>query len=264
VPYVQEFKKRGAKFYIVILLILKRVFILGIICVGLVYAGLSNRPAEHASFYSFIENPSTDGIGKIYMGREIASPIDGHEAIEWLERNDREETERIDLVLQALDLKKTDHLADVGAGSGYITFRLAPLVAEGKVYAVEISQVMLKAMVDQKRRTKTKNVFPVLGTVESVQLPSKSVNVALMVDAYHEFSHPREMMESIVKALKPGGKVVLVEYRGEDPAIPIKPLHKMTQTQIKKEMAAVGLAWEETRGFLPSQHFIVFKKIPTL
>lgn len=209
-------------------------------------------------FYTSKE-PSRDGIGKVYMGREISQVVGSH-AITWLERRDREGEEKPSLVIENLDLKPTDVVADIGAGSGYFSFLLAPLVAEGKVLAVDIQQEMLDFVEGQKKLRKVANVETLLGTIEDTRLPESAVDLVIMVDAYHEFSHPREMMESIVKGLVPGGRVVFLEYRGEDPNVPIKPLHKMTVKQVTLEMAAVGLEFVELRDFLPIQHFIVFRK----
>jgi ubiquinone/menaquinone biosynthesis C-methylase UbiE len=200
-----------------------------------------------------------DGIGKFYMGREIAKVM-GHQAAGWLERPTRGFEERPRLVVEALNLQPTDVVADIGAGTGYFSFRIAPLVANGKVLAVDIQPEMLDILAGLKQEKNITNVEPILGNVTYPNLPEESINLALMVDAYHEFQYPYEMMSGIFKALKPGGRVVLVEYRGENPFIPIKGLHKMTQRQVKKEMAAVGLFWKETQEFLPQQHFLVFEK----
>jgi len=202
---------------------------------------------------------SRDGIGKVYMGREISHVV-GHQAIQWLERKDREQEEKPDAVVENMELKPTDVVADIGAGSGYFTFRIAPKIPEGKIYAVDIQDAMLNFITLRAQSKKLKNVVAHKGEIQDTKLPENAIDMAFMVDAYHEFSHPREMMESIVKALKPGGRLILLEYRGEDPNVPIKPLHKMTQWQAKREMAAVGLEWKETRDFLPSQHFMVFVK----
>ncbi len=162
--------------------------------------------------------------------------------------------------MEALALAAGDVVADVGAGSGYFSFRIASRVPRGKVLAVDLQPEMLAVVEARARERGVANVEPVLGTVTDPNLPSAAVDLAFMVDAYHEFSHPREMMEGIVRALKPGGRVVLVEYRGEDPSVPIKELHKMTEDQVRREMAAVGLAWRETLDFLPQQHVLVFEK----
>ncbi|MEX2581227.1 MAG: class I SAM-dependent methyltransferase [Verrucomicrobiales bacterium] len=205
------------------------------------------------------KEPSRDGIGKVYMGREISQTVSQH-AIGWLERRDREGEEQPSLVLDQLELEKDDVLADIGAGSGYFTFLLAPLVPEGKVIAVDIQPEMLEFIEGKKKLKKIDNVETLLGTIEDTKLPADHVDMILMVDAYHEFSHPREMMESVVEGLKPKGRIVFLEYRGEDPSVNIKPLHKMTVKQVRREMEAVGLEFVEVRDFLPIQHVIVFKK----
>ena len=193
------------------------------------------------------------------MGREISQVVSQH-AIRWLERPDREEEERPSLVMENLELDPDDVVADIGAGSGYFTFLMAPLVPEGKVLAVDIQPEMLKFIEGRKKLEKAPNVETVLGTIEDVNLPDDSVDLVILVDAYHEFSHPREMAESIVEGLRPGGRLVFLEYRGEDPSVPIKPLHKMTVQQVQREMDVVGLEFVEVRNFLPIQHFIVFRK----
>ena len=202
---------------------------------------------------------SPDGIGKFYVSREIAQVM-GHQGAGWLERSSREAEEQPSRVVKALDLKPTDVMADIGAGTGYLSFLISPLVPEGKVLAVDIQPEMLEIIDSLKKERNITNVEPVQGGVSDPNLPTSSVDLALMVDAYHEFAYPREMMEGIVSALKPGGRVVLVEYRGENPFVFIKPLHKMTQKQVRKEMSAVGLVWLETKDFLPQQHFMVFEK----
>ncbi|NNC88099.1 MAG: class I SAM-dependent methyltransferase [Akkermansiaceae bacterium] len=202
---------------------------------------------------------SFDGTGRYYMGREIAYVM-GHQAINWLERTERESEEAPSRAIAGLDLKPTDVIADIGAGSGYYTFRLAPLVPEGRVVAVDIQPEMIAFLEAREKELGITNVDAHLGAVDDTKLPPESIDAALMVDAYHEFSHPREMMQSLVKALRPGGRVILLEYRAEDRRVPIKPLHKMTQEQVKKEMAAVGLEWSVTHDFLPWQHFMVFVK----
>ena len=212
--------------------------------------------AERAVYQERVVH-SPDGIGKFYMGREIAQVM-GHTGAGWLERPSRETEEQPNRVVNALDLKATDVVADIGAGTGYFSFRLAPLVPAGKVLAVDIQPEMLEIINLQKKEKKITNVEPVLGSVTDPHLPTSSIDLALMVDAYHEFSYPRETMEGIVRALKPGGKVVLVEYRGENPFVLIKALHKMTQKQVRKEMQAVGLQWLETKSSLPQQHLMVF------
>lgn len=203
--------------------------------------------------------PSRDGIGKVYMGREIAQVM-GHLGAGWLERPSREREEQPQTLITALNLKPTDVVADIGAGTGYFSFRLSPLVPQGKVLAVDIQPEMLEIVNAIKQEKKVTNVETVLGSITNPNLKDGSIDLALMVDAYHEFDHPREMMTAIAQALKPSGRAVLVEYRGENPLIPIKALHKMTQRQVRKEMATVGLTWLETKESLPQQHILIFRK----
>ncbi len=204
-----------------------------------------------------IHNP--DGIGKYYLDREIAGVM-GHQAMMWLERDGREDEEQPSAVIEHLPLKPTDKVADLGTGTGYFAFRMADLVPQGKVYAVDVQPEMLDVVEFLKEDGQVSNVEPVLGTEDNPNLPQESIDLALMVDAYHEFAYPREMMSNLYDALKPGGRVVLVEYRQENPMIMIKPLHKMSQKQVKKEMQAVNLKWLKTQQFLPQQHFMVFEK----
>ena len=202
---------------------------------------------------------SPDGIGKFYMGREIAKVM-GHTEALWLERATREVEEKPSEVVNALNLNPTDIVADIGAGTGYFTFQIAPLIPEGKVLAVDIQPEMIDIIDFLQKENNITNVEPVLGSVTDSNLPGENVDLALMVDAYHEFEYPREMMSGVARALKPGGRVVLVEYRRENPFILIKAPHKMTQKQVRKEMSVVGLEWIETKNFLPQQHFMVFQK----
>ena len=154
-----------------------------------------------------------------------------------------------------------DHIvADIGAGSGYFSFRMARLVPQGKVLAVDIQPEMLQIIEQRKQEAQVVNVESIQGQIDNPNLVENSVDAVLLVDAYHEFSHPYEMLEGIHKALKPGGRLILVEYRGEDPSVPIRPLHKMTEQQVVKEMAVFDLDWEDTLDFLPWQHMLIFVK----
>ncbi len=202
---------------------------------------------------------SRDGIGKWYMGREI-SHVMGHLGAGWLERPARERQERTDLLISRFPVDDDDTVADIGAGTGYFTFPIAKRVPEGRVYAVDIQKEMLAFIEERIDETGQGNVTPLLGNVTDPGLPEASVDLAFIVDAYHEFSHPREMGEGLMRALKPGGRLLLIEYREEDPAVPIKPLHKMSEAQVKKEMSALGLVWVETETYLPQQHVLVFEK----
>ncbi len=204
---------------------------------------------------------SRDGIGKFYMGREI-SQVMGHLGAGWLERPEREREEMPNLLIEALRLKPGDVVADIGIGTGYIARRIAPKVGEtGIIYGVDIQQEMLELLEKRMKEDGITNVKGVLGTSTEPKLPPQSVDLVIMVDVYHEFSHPYEMMKNICLALKTGGRVVFVEYRAEDPAVPIKPLHKMSELQVLKETTPHPLAWVETVDKLPWQHIIIFEKI---
>ncbi|MEW6156036.1 MAG: class I SAM-dependent methyltransferase [Verrucomicrobiota bacterium] len=210
--------------------------------------------------YEFREAHDPNGIGKVYFGREIAHVM-GHQGADWLERPERQDEERPDLLLDSLPFKPGDHVADIGAGTGYYSWRIAQNIGnKGVVYAVDIQQEMLDLLQKKMDERGAKNVRPILGTITDPKLPPESIDWVLMVDVYHEFSHPFEMMQSICKALKPGGRVVFVEFRAEDPKVPIKAVHKMSQAQVKKEMQAHPLVWEKTIDVLPWQHIILFQK----
>ncbi len=201
--------------------------------------------------------PSQDGTGIVYMGREIARVM-GHEGADWLERPERVEEEQPDRVIAAMQIRPTDIVADIGAGTGYFSIRLARKTTTGKVLAEDIQPEMIALMRDNIRSTGLSNITPILGTTEDPRLPPASVDKVLMVDAYHEFDKPREMMLGIIKGLKPDGQVVFVEYRGEDPTVPIKPHHKMTEAQLSAEMNAVGLHLVRRYEELPWQHVLIY------
>jgi precorrin-6B methylase 2 len=204
---------------------------------------------------------SADGIGKRYMGREIAGVM-GWQGAAWLEREEREQEERGDLLLRELGLKPGMVVADIGAGTGYYARRMAPLVGStGQVLAVDVQPEMIEMATAMAKKANITNIKPVLCTVDDVKLPEASVDLAIMVDVYHELEFPFEVMESIVRALKPGGRLVFVEYRAEDPKVPIKALHKMSEAQVRKEAGQHALAYERTASTLPWQHVVVFKKL---
>ena len=215
-------------------------------------AGLENSPYTTGL-------PSRDGIGKFYMGREI-SHVMGHLGAGWLERPERERQERTDLLIAGLSLSDDFVIADIGAGTGYFTFPVAQRVPRGKVFSVDIQPEMLARVEQRKALENVANVETVLGEEDDPKLPAKEIDLAFIVDAYHEFSFPREMGERLKESLKPGGRLVLVEYRAEDRRVPIKRLHKMSELQVKQEMAAIGLDWIRTESYVPQQHVLIFQK----
>ena len=214
--------------------------------------------AEHPGYIDAPERRTT-GIGKFYMDREI-SFVMGHRAAGWLNRPERIREEMPDDVVANMGLESDHVVADIGAGSGYFSFRIADRVPSGKVLAVDIQPEMLQLIERQKTDTGVANIEGVLGQIDNPNLAPNSIDAAIMVDAYHEFSHPFEMINGIYNALRPGGRIFLLEYRGEDDSVPIRPLHKMTEEQVVKEMSVFGLEWTETLDFLPWQHMMIFTK----
>lgn len=221
--------------------------------------GISNLPSSPSPDGYTYRSPSSDGIGKIYQGREIAQVM-GHEGAYWLERPSRELEERPLAAIEALGLAPTAIVADIGAGTGYFATRIARRVPQGKVLAVDIQPEMLALLGENLAEAGITNVEGILGQPDRPNLPPEGVDLALLVDAYHEFEYPREMMMGIRSALKPGGRVVLVEYRAENPLILIKRLHKLSAAQARRELAAVGLRWIKTDDRLPQQHLLFFEK----
>lgn len=200
-----------------------------------------------------------NGIGKWYLGREIAHVM-GYQGMAWLEREEREQEENTSILLQNMNIKPGDTIADIGAGSGYHLFKMAPMAQVGLIYGVDLQPEMLAAMKLKKDAGPDKNITLVQGNEQSVKLPENSVDKVLMVDVYHEFNYPYEMLQSVTKAMRPDAKLFLIEYRGEDDSVPIKELHKMTQKQAVKEMKAAGLKLEKNITNLPWQHCMVFVK----
>ena len=204
--------------------------------------------------------PSADGIGKTYQGREI-SAVMGWQGAAWLEREERERAERGSLLLRELRLQPGMQVADVGAGTGYYARRIAPLVGpQGKVYAVDVQPEMVAMLREVAARPGLGNIIPVQADVDDPKLSAESIDLALMVDVYHELEYPHEVLARLVQALKPGGRLVFVEYRAEDERVPIKKLHKMSEAQVRREAALHALEWERTSRALPWQHVVVFRK----
>lgn len=207
------------------------------------------------------KKPSFDGIGKVYMGREIAQVM-GYQGADWLERPDRASEEQPQALVEALSLRPTDVVAEIGAGTGYISLKLAPKVLQGQVLAVDVQPEMIELLGDRIAQSGQTNVRAILGTEQTPNLSPHSLDLAIFVDAYHELAYPREVMTAVAQALKPNGRIALVEYRAEDPLVFIKPHHKMTQAQARKEMADIGLQWQTTKSVLPQQHLMLFTHTP--
>lgn len=203
--------------------------------------------------------PSSGGTGKIYFGREIAAIMDA-DGSDWLERPSRPREENTDLIIKGMQLKPNMVVADIGAGTGYYTFRVAKLVPEGKVYAVEIQSGLIDILNKNKMIKNANNVEIVHGDTADIHLPPNTVDLAFLVDVYHELSWPREIIRSISKSLKSDGKILLVEYRGEDPEVRIRPLHKTTVVQLTREMNANGFMLDKRIDKFPIQHFLLFRR----
>ncbi|MBG6233802.1 ubiquinone/menaquinone biosynthesis C-methylase UbiE [Pedobacter sp. CAN_A7] len=214
--------------------------------------------AQEQSPYTF-KKPSANGTGKVYMGREIAQVM-SFDGVEWLERNSRMREENITLALASLPLKSNSVVADVGAGSGFYTFRVARRISEGKVYAVEIQDHAIAYLKKKAVDDRLDNVKVIKGTEITPNLPANSIDLAFMVDVYHELQHPKAYLEALSRALKPNGQLLLLEYKEEDPTVGIKPEHKMSVRQVKKELEASGFKLVRNGTFLPLQHFLLFEK----
>jgi ubiquinone/menaquinone biosynthesis C-methylase UbiE len=218
--------------------------------------------SDNSSRYEWKSDHDPDGIGKFYKGREIAQVM-SHFGASWLERREREDEEKPKELLKALKIEAGSSVVDIGAGSGYYSFRLSPLVGEkGKVYAVDIQKEMLEIIKKRMKKDNVSNIETVLGEEADPKLADESIDAILMVDVYHEFAKPYEMTQKMVKCLKPGGRLIFVEFRKEDPKVPIKEVHKMSERQVLKEMEEFKqLKHAETYSKLPWQHVITFKKV---
>ncbi len=224
----------------------------------LALCGLAAHVDALGQRYEFRAAHDADGIGKFYLGREIAQVM-GPGGILWLERSERETEEQPQLVIDALEIQPGQTVADLGAGSGYYSFRIAPLVGPaGKVLAVDIEPAMLEVIAQRTRREQVANIATVRSSAQDPNLPARSVDLLFMVDVYHELEYPYEVMTKVRAALKPGGRVALIEYRAEDPEVLIKPLHKMSERQVRREMQAAGFRHVKTVRTLPLQHLIIF------
>lgn len=202
------------------------------------------------------------GTGKFYMGREIA-PVMGFEGAGWLERPEREREEAASKLMPSLEIKAGDVVADFGAGTGFHTMKLSKLVGpKGKVYAVDVQAQMLDMLGKRLRREQVENVVLVHNNEKEAKLPEGKLDLILMVDVYHELSYPYEVGGELIKALKPGGRLVFVEFRLEDKKVPILDVHRMSIAQVRKEMEQYAeLKHAKTLNHLPWQHVIIFEKI---
>ncbi|HTL09733.1 MAG TPA: class I SAM-dependent methyltransferase [Chitinophagaceae bacterium] len=206
-----------------------------------------------------VGTPSADGTGKFYMGREIAQVM-GAGGGSWLERDERQEEENTQLAIEKMRLRPNFQVADIGAGTGYYSFRMAAKLPQGKVWAVEIQDEFIRYLQERKATLQDAVVNVVKGTLTSPNLPENSLDLAIMVDVYHELTYPQEVLQAIRKSLKPGGRLLLIEYRGEDPAIAIKPIHKTTVLQLNRELEANGFRLALRDESLPIQHFLMYEK----
>jgi ubiquinone/menaquinone biosynthesis C-methylase UbiE len=200
-----------------------------------------------------------NGIDKWYMGRQIAHVM-SHYGISWLERAERQEEENTDLLLRNLGLKEGMQVADIGAGSGYHSVRIARAIGSGRVFAVDVSPEMVEHLSDRLKRESIRNISCVLGSIQDIPLKARSIDLILMVDVYHEFSHPYEMAQVMRRILRDDGRIFLVEFRGEDASVPIKKIHKMNEAQAIREFEASGFELERNIDNLPWQHCMVFRK----
>ncbi|WP_026778020.1 class I SAM-dependent methyltransferase [Polaribacter sp. Hel_I_88] len=237
---------------------MKNIFLLFLIFISTSCISSQEKKQQTAT-YTF-KKGDYNGIGKWYLGREIAYVM-GYEGINWLERSTREKEEETSKLIKNMAIKTTDVIADIGAGSGYHVFKMAPIANKGKIYAVDIQPEMLNAILTNTYFETYKNVELVQGDEQSVNLPENTFDKVLMVDVYHEFNFPKEMILSIKKSLKKNGKIYLIEYRMEDETVPIKTIHKMSEKQAVKELKAAGFKLEKNMDNLPWQHCMVFVKI---
>ena len=225
----------------------------------LLFIALLNAATLMAQERYTVKSGDPNGINKWYMGRQIAHVM-SHFGIEWLERKEREMEENTSQLLKNLAVQPGTAIADIGAGSGYHSTLLSKMVGTGKVYAVDVEPEMIAYLKARIKLEGHKSIIPVLSTEQKVSLPANSIDIMLLVDVYHEFSFPYEMTLSMLKALKPSGKLVLVEFRAEDPNVPIKTIHKMSERQAVKEFKASGFLFEKNLGNLPWQHCLIFRK----
>lgn len=234
-------------------------FILVLVCAALCCT-LQHCSAQTGSdsLYTY-GTASPGGTGKFYLGREIAH-IMGASNAAWLDRSSRPQEEHTQAAIDKIEIAENGVIADIGAGTGYYTFKLAPKVPDGKVYAVEVQDEMIAALNERKKKLHNTNVEVIKGSPASPNLPANAIDLAIMVDVYHELEYPAEMLQAIKSALKKDGRLLLIEYKGEDPAVAIRPLHKTTVRQLNKELSANGFTLVYEGAFLPIQHFLIYTK----
>ena len=232
------------------------------LAIALALHGCSRAPSTgQASPGASTAPASTDPPGT-YMGRTLASPM-SYQGADWLDRADRETTEQPEHVLDVLGVKEGMTVADVGAGSGYFTVRIGKRVGpRGRVLATDLQPEMLDLLRTKVSKANLVNVVPLLTTESDAKLPRKELDLVLMVDVYHELPRPAATLAQVRVALRPEGRVTLVEYRGEDPDVPIKPEHKTTLVQVRRELEANGFVFRSSDESLPQQRIIVFTAAP--
>jgi ubiquinone/menaquinone biosynthesis C-methylase UbiE len=223
------------------------------------FAALCTVLALIASVHAVAQQATSPGVHPI-SGRRYAQTM-SYLGADWLDRAERVQEEEPDVALDALKIAPVSTVADVGAGSGYMTVKLAQRVGPtGKVYANDIQPQMLAMLRQRVAHEGLANVEPVLGTFDDPRLPPNAIDLILMVDVYHEFSEPQKMLRAMHASLKPGGRIVLLEYRKEDPSIPIRPDHKMSVAEAKMEVEAEGFTLSSVDERLPRQHILIFTK----
>jgi ubiquinone/menaquinone biosynthesis C-methylase UbiE len=237
-------------------------YVIGFVGVVSLLGAQTPHPKQEPSRYETRREHDPNGIGKFYMGREIAHVM-GYQGAGWLERPEREKEEKVSKLMPSLDIKEGHLIADFGAGSGFHTMKLSKLVGDkGKVYAVDIQPQMLDIIGKRVRKDNIENVVLVHCTEKEPKLPEAKLDMIMMVDVYHELSYPYEVGLELVKALKPGGRLVFVEFRLEDKKVPILDVHRMSIAQVKKEMEPFkDLKYQKTLNHLPWQHVIIFEKL---
>ena len=233
-------------------------YLLLLLALTMTACGQTIKDNTDENTYTF-KDGDPNGIGKWYMGREIAHVM-GYQGINWLERSDREKEENTSQLLKNMNIQPGDTIADVGAGSGYHAFKMAKLATEGFIYAIDIQPEMLQTISVKQSEQQVNNIQTIQGSEKSINLDENSVSKILLVDVYHEFNFPKEMIESMHKSLISDGKIYLIEYKAEDANIPIKEIHKMSEKQAVKEFEASGFRLEQNIENLPWQHCLIFVK----